>query len=127
MIYKKGHIIPRYLIRAREPKSQHLLKFGCDVRVEGQNIYPISSGNVIVITGTTHVGGRGRKKRHKRIRRVKGYDFQRMEVKVEKEYHHLDITMIYITGQNNFKIPKNAKFTFDAEHAYGCPDHYPIY
>lgn len=35
MIFKKGHIVPRWCgVKTQDRKAQHCMTFGCDVRVE---------------------------------------------------------------------------------------------
>ena len=47
MIYKKGSIVPRRLVRCRNRKTQHLWKFGGDVEVIGRNLKLISGEHII--------------------------------------------------------------------------------
>lgn len=50
MIYKKkGSIVPSWLIRMVEKKSQHQLKFGCDVCIDGYTIQATPNFNGCVI------------------------------------------------------------------------------
>ncbi len=62
MKYKKGSIVPRYLIRCRSRKTQHLCKFGADVEVNGRVIKMLSDGSAIRID-KPYVGGRHGKPR----------------------------------------------------------------
>lgn len=50
MIYKKGSIVPRCLVRCKNRKTQHLIKFGCDVAVNRheRSIVAITDGAAIV-------------------------------------------------------------------------------
>lgn len=35
MIFKKGHIVPRWCgVKTQDRKAQHCITFGCDVRIE---------------------------------------------------------------------------------------------
>ncbi len=69
MKYKKGQIVPRYLVKSVEPKSSHLVKFGADVEVYGKTIRMLSDGCAIYVPCVTHV------LKKKRQRTVKGFDF----------------------------------------------------
>ena len=71
MIKKKGSIVPRYIIKAFEKKSQHLVKFGCDVKIEGNKVTALSDGDMFVIPSDTHCNLR--KKKGTQKRKVKGY------------------------------------------------------
>lgn len=57
MIKKKGQIVPKWIVRAIEKKSQHVIKFGCDVRIDvsRRHITQLSHGSIIVIPYVTHV------------------------------------------------------------------------
>ncbi len=67
MIKKKGQIVPRYLCRSIEKKAQHIIKFGCDVLIEGKVVTALSDGYAICIPSTTHV------LKKKRQKTVKGF------------------------------------------------------
>lgn len=48
--FKKGHIVPRWIgAIASDRKSQHCIKFGCDVSIENGIIYAESHGYVFYI------------------------------------------------------------------------------
>ena len=50
MKYKKGQIIPIWVgVTASDKKSQHKIKFGADVSIEGGTIFLESEGSAIVI------------------------------------------------------------------------------
>ena len=68
MKYKKGQIVPRYLVKSIEPKARHLVKFGADVEVLGRAIRMLSDGCAIYIPCVTHVS------KKKRQRTVKGFE-----------------------------------------------------
>ena len=69
MKYKKGQIVPRYLVESVEPKAKHLVKFGADVEVYGKTIKVLSDGCAIIIPCVTHV------LKKKRQRTVKDFKF----------------------------------------------------
>jgi hypothetical protein len=70
MIKKKGSIVPKRFLRAIEKRSQHLAKFGCDVEIIGNTIYPITEGSAICIPSIKYCNT----KKNKRL--VKGFEFQ---------------------------------------------------
>jgi hypothetical protein len=70
MIKKKGSIVPKRFLRAIEKKSQHLAKFGCDVEIIGNTIYPITEGSAICIPSIKYCNT----KKNKRL--VKGFEWQ---------------------------------------------------
>lgn len=49
--------MPKWIVRAIEKKSQHVIKFGCDVRIDvsRRHITQLSHGSIIVIPYVTHV------------------------------------------------------------------------
>ncbi len=50
MKYKKGQIVPRWLgVTASDRKSQHKIKFGADVSIEGGVIFLESDGYAIFV------------------------------------------------------------------------------
>lgn len=52
MQYKKGQIVPRFLVKCSDRKAQHLVKFGCDVEVYGKTIEAITYGSVFELPCT---------------------------------------------------------------------------
>ena len=44
MRYNKGQIVPRFLVRCKSRKTQHLWKFGCDVKVVNKVVTVLSDG-----------------------------------------------------------------------------------
>ncbi|MFT5709309.1 MAG: hypothetical protein ACI9ES_003617 [Oceanospirillaceae bacterium] len=74
MKYKKGQIVPRYLVQSVEPKARHLIKFGADVQVFGRKIIMLSKGCAIYLPATTHV------LKKKRQKTVKGFVFVDLSV-----------------------------------------------
>ena len=56
MFYKKGHIVPRRLIRCKNRKTQHLWKFGADVDVSGRTITALTGGAVFY-NSRSYIGG----------------------------------------------------------------------
>ena len=64
----KGQIVPRYLVDAIEPKSRHLVKFGCDVEITGRTIKATSKGGYIIEIPDIRKVSNGR-------RTVKGFNF----------------------------------------------------
>ncbi|CAH9016643.1 conserved hypothetical protein [Vibrio phage 150E35-1] len=48
-LYKNGSIVPKYLMRTVVSKQQHVLKFGCDVMVEGRKITPVTAGSIFLV------------------------------------------------------------------------------
>ena len=68
MIKKKGQIVPKYLVKAVEKKSQHLVKFGCDVEIEGRTLTALDGGTAIIIPEVKYCN----MKKNKRL--VKGFD-----------------------------------------------------
>lgn len=61
--YRKGSIIPRRLVRCASRKTQHLWKFGCDVRVEGRKITALRKDGAILRQTSFFIGGRNGKPR----------------------------------------------------------------
>ena len=59
MFYKKGQIVPNQLIK-RKSKVSHLVKFGCDCRVIGKKVFPLSDGNCIEIKKNKITGKKGK-------------------------------------------------------------------
>ena len=57
MIYKKGQIIPRRLVRCGNRKAQHLWKFGADVEVTGRTIKLLAPGSAIT-NNRQFIGGK---------------------------------------------------------------------
>ena len=64
---RKGQIVPKRFIRAVEKKSQHLVKFGCDVEIVGNAIYMLSDGCAIHVPSVKYCNTKKNK------RRVKGF------------------------------------------------------
>lgn len=64
---KKGQIVPKRFVKAIEKKSQHIVKFGCDVEIVGNTIYMLSDGCAIHIPYVKYCNA----KKNKRI--VKGF------------------------------------------------------
>lgn len=112
MIKRKGQIVPKYLVKAIEKKSQHLVKFGCDVEIIGRSIKAINGGVAIVIPDAKYCN----LKKNKRL--VKGFYFDGLE------FSGFD-ACIHITGQSNFSV-KNISVK-DLEPSFNSPDHYPVY
>lgn len=44
---KKGSIVPRFLICARNSIEQRSLRFGCDVEIRGQKVIALNTGTII--------------------------------------------------------------------------------
>ncbi|AUR97818.1 hypothetical protein NVP1244A_116 [Vibrio phage 1.244.A._10N.261.54.C3] len=64
-LYKKGSVVPKYLMRTLDKKQQHVLKFGCDVLVDNRRLVPQTEGSIFVVPYVTHTthkrkGCRGR-------------------------------------------------------------------
>lgn len=49
MEYKKGQIVPRRLVRCKNRRIQHAIKFGEDVKVDGRTITVLGVGPAIYI------------------------------------------------------------------------------
>lgn len=76
MIKKKGSIVPKRFVRAIEKKSQHLVKFGCDVEIVGINeIIALTDGDIICVPNNKYVNTRKNKKT------VKGFSFSNVHFK----------------------------------------------
>ena len=60
--YKKGQIVPRYLVRCKRRKTQHLVKFGSDVEVCGREVRA-TSGAPLFFIDRHFVGGKNGKPR----------------------------------------------------------------
>lgn len=57
MIFKKGHIVPRWCgVKTQDRKAQHCITFGCDVRIE------IVKGHIVMhmLSEGACLEGRGR-------------------------------------------------------------------
>lgn len=70
MIKIKGQIVPKWLVKSKEKKAQHVVKFGCDVSIcRGSKTIEVLSneGSVFYIPHVTHV----LKKKNKKT--VKGF------------------------------------------------------
>lgn len=52
---KKGSIIPKRFMASVEKKGQHVLKFGCDIKIVGNTIYPLTQGCVFVVPYAKYV------------------------------------------------------------------------
>ncbi|QZI90345.1 hypothetical protein MYOV003v1_p0021 [Vibrio phage 207E48.1] len=71
-LYKKGSIVPKYLMRTIDKKQQHVLKFGCDVLVENRRLTPQTEGSIFVVPYVTHTTHRRRGCRRRAVRKWKG-------------------------------------------------------
>ena len=60
MIYKKGQIVPRRLVRCKHRKTQYTVKFGADVEVIGRTIRMLSDGSAIEINRDYIHGKKGK-------------------------------------------------------------------
>lgn len=81
MIKRKGSIVPKRFIRAIEKKSQHLVKFGCDVELVGiGEIVALTDGDIICVPKNKYVNMNKNKKT------VKGFDFSSIKFKRNKEH-----------------------------------------
>lgn len=69
VIKKKGQIVPKRLVKAVEKKSQHLVKFGCDVEIKGKTITALNGGTAIIVPEAKYCN----MKKNKRL--VKGFNF----------------------------------------------------
>lgn len=97
MIKRKGQIVPKYLVRAIEKKSQHLVKFGCDVEIAGRTIKPLhenGGGVCIVIPDTKYCNTKKNKKR------VKGFVVTK-DIVFKGTFDYL----FNIKGTHNLNIP----------------------
>lgn len=56
MLYKKGSIIPRSIVRCKNRKTQYLWKFGADVEVLNKEITILDDGTAIV-SNHSFIGG----------------------------------------------------------------------
>lgn len=65
IIKKKGQIVPKYLVTSVEKKAQHVIKFGCDVKINGREITAKSEGYIIHTPNVTHVLKKKRQKTFK--------------------------------------------------------------
>ena len=57
MIYRKGQIVPRRLVRCKSQKTQYMIKFGADVEIKGRSIQMLSDGCALTIEGKGYIGG----------------------------------------------------------------------
>ena len=110
MIKRKGQIVPKYLVKSVEKKAQHLVKFGCDVEINGRVLTAINGGVCIVIPEAKYCN----MKKNKRT--VKGFNFDVISL------IGFD-TFIHVTGQINLSV-KNISFQ---QAIPGITDHYPKY
>lgn len=55
MIKRKGQIIPRRIISAMSKRYQHLITFGCDVEIDGNNVTAINGGAMLYYTNRKYV------------------------------------------------------------------------
>jgi hypothetical protein len=58
-MYKKGQIVPNQLIK-RKSNVSHLVKFGCDCKIIGRELFALSSGNLIEISKQRINGKKGK-------------------------------------------------------------------
>lgn len=105
MIKKKGSIVPRYIIKAFEKKSQHLVKFGCDVKIEGNKVTALSDGDMFIIPSDTHCNLR--KKKGTQKRKVKGYVLNN-SIRVYGDFMSSSVIFIEVPCQE-FKLPENVE------------------
>lgn len=91
LIKKKGQIVPKYLVKAVEKKSQHLVKFGCDVLIDGKSISSVNGGIAIIIPEAKYCN----LKKNKKL--VKGFDMDSIT------FSGFD-TCIHVTGQTNVSV-----------------------
>lgn len=54
---KKGQVVPKWLVKSLEKKAQHLVKFGCDVKIYrgAKKVVAISEGCIFYIPYIEHV------------------------------------------------------------------------
>lgn len=109
MIKKKGSIVPRYIIKAYEKKSQHLVKFGCDVKIEGNKVTALSEGDMFVIPSDTYCNLR--KKKGSQKRKVKGYKLM-TSVRIYGNFETSSIITIKAPCQV-FTIPEHVDIGFN--------------
>ncbi|NOS39036.1 MULTISPECIES: hypothetical protein [Bacteria] len=110
MLKRKGQIVPKYLVKSVEKKAQHLVKFGCDVEINGRTLTAINGGVCIVIPEVKYCN----MKKNKRT--VKGFNFDGIS------FVGFD-TCIHVTGQRNLSV-KNISLQ---QAMLGITDHYPKY
>jgi len=91
MIKRKGQIVPKNLVKAVEKKSQHLVKFGCDVSITGKTITALNGGTVIVVPEARYCN----LKKNKRT--VKGFNFEGLT------FVGFDLC-IHVSGQKNILV-----------------------
>ena len=75
VIKRKGQIVPKRFVRAVEKKSQHQVKFGCDVEIVGNTIHQLTEGPVIFIPFLKYCNLKKNKKT------VKGFEIAECPVK----------------------------------------------
>lgn len=112
MIKKKGQIVSKYLVKAVEKKSQHLVKFGCDVEIKGRTVTALNGGIAIIIPEAKYCN----MKKNKRL--VKGFNFSSIE------FVGFD-TCISITGQSNIVV--NDISVKGLQPYIDAPDFFPVY
>ena len=76
MIKRKGQIVPRFIAKAVEKKSQHLLTFGCDVEINHLNkeVRQLTDGSIFRIPSNKYILQKKNKKT------VKGFYFSFIKV-----------------------------------------------
>ena len=59
MKYKKGQIVPRFLVKCKHRKTQHLWKFGSNVQVTGKTVTVLDeAGTCFTRSAKDYIGGR---------------------------------------------------------------------
>lgn len=60
MKYKKGQIVPKFLVEKCHRKLRHQVKFGCDVTIIGKTVISTSAGTVFCVNNIKKIGKKGR-------------------------------------------------------------------
>lgn len=90
MIKRKGQIVPRWLVKSKEKKAQHVVKFRCDVSIcRGSRTIKVLSneGSIFNIPYVTHV----LKNKNKRI--VKGFIISDITVVGNAEFNGCSVNV----------------------------------
>jgi len=97
MFYKKGQIVPNQLIK-RKSNVSHLVKFGCDCRLVGRELFALSSGNLIEISKQRISGKNG--KPHKYLGAlnfidIKGNDCDKAFIRITAPLRNLKLIGLF--------------------------------
>ena len=84
MNYKKGQIVPRFLIRCKSRKTQHLWTFGSDVKVIGKTVIVLDKNGTCFTRGVKDfIGGKHGKPKRYDCASLEGVDIKKAYVGIK--------------------------------------------